>query len=261
MSNTTLEHIDWKHWLDRWDAQQTGYLPDREDRFTMMFDVLEQLLPPNFTAIDLACGPGSISQRILQRFPQARCIAVDYDPLLLLMGRSVLGDGGGRLSWVEANLSSPEWVAGLGTDRVDAVLSTTALHWLTAPELVRVYSELGSLIRPGGVFLNGDNMSFAAQLPVLRKLGETRRALDMQSAFELNGQEDWDTWWNALRAEPGLSPVLNERTRRFAVHDTRKHVEQPPAFDLHVAGLQAAGFSEVGTIWQRYDNRILLAVR
>ena len=24
--------IDWRAWLQRWDAQQTGYLPDREER-------------------------------------------------------------------------------------------------------------------------------------------------------------------------------------------------------------------------------------
>jgi hypothetical protein len=45
--------VDWPSWLDRWDAQQTGYLPDREVRFAVMFDVLEVLLPPEFVAVDL----------------------------------------------------------------------------------------------------------------------------------------------------------------------------------------------------------------
>ena len=26
-------HFDWPVWLQRWDTQQTGYLPDREQRF------------------------------------------------------------------------------------------------------------------------------------------------------------------------------------------------------------------------------------
>jgi hypothetical protein len=37
-----------------------------------MFDALAALLPPSFVALDLACGPGSISQRLLGRFPDAR---------------------------------------------------------------------------------------------------------------------------------------------------------------------------------------------
>ena len=64
------QQIDWSDWLRRWDAQQEGYVPEREARFTAMFDVLAELLPTSFVALDLACGPGSISQRLLTRFPK-----------------------------------------------------------------------------------------------------------------------------------------------------------------------------------------------
>src|SRR5215211_1608203 len=92
--------VDWAGWLRRWDVQQTGYLPDHEARFQAMLDVLEILLPAQFVALDLACGPGAISQRLLSRFPKARSIAVDLDPVLLTMGQAVLGNMGGRLRWV-----------------------------------------------------------------------------------------------------------------------------------------------------------------
>ncbi len=65
-----------------------------------MLDVLETLLPEHFVALDLACGPGSMSQRLLSRFPQARSVAVDIDPILLLLGQQVLGDMQGRLRWM-----------------------------------------------------------------------------------------------------------------------------------------------------------------
>src|SRR5229473_504080 len=73
--------LNWPEWMQRWDRQQSGYLPDRELRFTTMLDVLEALLPERFVALDLACGPGSISQRLIDRFPYARCVAVDFDPV------------------------------------------------------------------------------------------------------------------------------------------------------------------------------------
>src|SRR5436853_3286462 len=111
--------------MQRWDNQQSGYLPHREQRFMAMFDVLEALLPERFVALDLACGPGSLSQRLLSRFPQARCVAVDIDPVLLLLGQQVLGDMQGRLRWVEADLSEPSWPSRLGEEHVDAVVSTT----------------------------------------------------------------------------------------------------------------------------------------
>jgi SAM-dependent methyltransferase len=160
-----ISEIDWAHWLARWNAQQTGYLPDREARFDAMLTVLEVLLPPDFVALDLCCGPGAISHRLFLRFPQARSVAVDLDPVLLALGQGALADMNGRLRWVDADLCDPKWVEQLDENHFDAVLSTTALHWLPTPDPVRVYHELGKLVRPGGVFLNGDNMKFGPHLP------------------------------------------------------------------------------------------------
>jgi trans-aconitate methyltransferase len=121
------ENIDWGWWLERWDKQQTGYLPDRESRYSAMFDVLEAQLPEEFLAIDLASGPGFLSQRLLDRFSKAKCIAVDLDPVLLALGQGSLGNIGGRLRWVEVDINEESWVDSLDAEQVDAVLSTTAL--------------------------------------------------------------------------------------------------------------------------------------
>jgi hypothetical protein len=40
------DQIDWPDWLRRWDAQQEGYVPEREARFTAMFDALAATLLP-----------------------------------------------------------------------------------------------------------------------------------------------------------------------------------------------------------------------
>jgi len=44
--------LNWEAWIRRWDRQQSGYLPDREQRFTAMLNVLEALLPEHFVALD-----------------------------------------------------------------------------------------------------------------------------------------------------------------------------------------------------------------
>jgi SAM-dependent methyltransferase len=250
--------VDWVDWLRRWNVQQTAYLPDREARFTAMLDALDILLPEGFVALDLACGPGAISQRLLSRFPKARSLAVDLDPVLLTMGRAVLGDMGGRLRWVEADLMRPEWVSKLGELQVDAVLSTTALHWLAPEYLTRVYRELGELVRPGGVFLNGDNLKFGPHLPSFQKVAQTMKERVRIDAFERRGLEDWESWWKALQAEPSLKELFAERERRFGWKASGWHA---PIFDLHVAALRNAGFREVGVIWQNMENRVLMAVR
>lgn len=256
MSNLQSQ-VNWQHWLHRWNVQQSGYLPLREERFQVMLDALALTLPESFVALDLACGPGAISQRLLQRFPNARCIAVDYDPVLLAIGQGGVGTMNDRLRWVEADLAQEDWIKLLGDTQVDAVLSTTTLHWLSIDQLVKLYQQLGQLVRPGGVFLNGDHLYFPPHLPTFQRLGQTVQDRQEQQAFVEHHQEDWKGWWQAIADEPELKVLLEERQRRFAPRFT----EHKPTLVIHVAALQEAGFHEVTTIWQRWDDRILMAVR
>jgi hypothetical protein len=125
--------------------------------------------------------------------------------------------------------------------------------------LGRLYHDLGRLLRPGGLLLNGDHMAFGPALPTLARL--SGRVLDEQwadAAFAARDIETAEQWWDALALEPAFAPLLSERTERFA---GKQRQESPPGFDVHVASLRDAGFREVRTIWQVLSNRVLLAVR
>ncbi|MFJ4651581.1 class I SAM-dependent methyltransferase [Nocardia sp. NPDC088792] len=256
--STDVGTIDWEGWLRRWDAQQEGYVPEREARFTAMFDVVAELLPTSFVAVDLGCGPGAISQRLLTRFSGARSVAVDIDPVMVALGRGALGTVDGRLRWVEADLASPDLLEAIGETQVDVVLSTTALHWLQPEALARLYRDLGRLLRSGGIFLNGDNLAYPAVLPTFDRL--SHRVLEGQwsdSAFAERGIETAEQWWEALAEEPGFRSLIAERAQRFAGKQRPGRTD----VDAHMEALSVAGFSEIGTIWQVLSNRVLLAVR
>ncbi len=251
-------HLNWHEWMQRWDRQQSVHLPVREQRFTAMLDILETQLPERFVALDLACGPGSISQRLLNRFPHARCVAVDFDPVLLLLGQNVLGDMQGRLRWVEADLRDPTWHTQLGEEQVDTVLSTTALHWLSADKLVQVYHQLGKLVHPGGIVLNGDDFDFGLHMPTFRLVAEVMQERARGDVASQNEVEDWGTWWERLKREPGMEDLFAERQRRFI---EGSHHDSHTLLELHEAALRDAGFREVGVIWQRMGNRVVMGVR
>ncbi len=251
--------IDAQAWLTRWDAQQAGYLPDREERFSVLLDTLAVQLPPDFTAVDLCCGPGSISQRLLARFPAAHCIAIDYDPVLLALGQAALGDLGGRLRWVERDVSvDADLRDTLQVSHVDAVLSTTALHWLDDAQLSALYHRLAALIRPGGLLLNGDNLSFTASQRTIQQITDTLTKNLHETQFAGHRVEDWDQWWAALAQEPGMNTLLAERQRRFG---QQIHKVDQTGLAVHETLLHAAGFAEVGVIWRHLDNCVVLAVR
>lgn len=250
----TVPVTDWAGWLRRWDDQQRSYHPLREQRFTAMLDVVADLLPADLVAVDLACGPGSLAARLLARLPAARCLAVDVDPLLLTLGRNALGDAGGRLTWVEADLRDPGWAGALGVDQVDAVLSTTALHWLPPGDLVRLYHDLAGLLGPGGLFLNGDQMDFGPDQPTLRRASQ---AAAHRREDRAQG-ERWRDWWDAAAADPALADLV---ARRDEVGHDAHHGHHTHGLDLHVAALREAGFAETGVVWADLDDRVLVAVR
>lgn len=101
-------------------------------------------------------------------------------------------------------------------------------------------------------------MRFGPQLPTFRTLARTLYNRTLHESFEDHHGEDWRSWWEALAAEPGMADLFAERARRVP---EANHDETAPIFDLHVGALHDAGFGEVGVIWQRLDDRILLTIR
>src|SRR5690242_18521704 len=161
-------------WISRWDAQQEWYMPDREERFTVLIDAVEAGAGRDDPLVlDLGCGPGSLAVRLLDRIPAARVVAIDTDPLLLALGRAAYGGRSG-LRFVDQDLRKPGWVPALGLDRpADAAVSTTALHWLGAAQLRAMYAELATVLRPGGMMLDGDHLKEdASAMPALARLGD-----------------------------------------------------------------------------------------
>jgi len=250
--------VDARSWMARWDQQQEIYLPFRERRFRAMFDWLEATLPARFLAIDLACGPGSLTERMLTRFPEARSVLVDFDPVLMAIGRKALEPLAARTRWVEADLREPDWASRLPRAPADAVLSTTALHWFPAERLARVYEGVAAHLRPGGLFLNGDHMAFGPDQSTLSATAHRIAAAAQETAQARPGAEDWDRWWARIRAQAALAPWVAERDRRFP----KEHGAEPKlTVEEHVTLLRAAGFAEVAVVWQEGENRVLAALR
>src|SRR6476660_7059252 len=106
---TTTTGTDWRAWQESWDRQQEWYMPDREERFRVMLDMVEACVGPAPRVLDLACGTGSITDRLLKRFPDAVSTGVDLDPALLAIAEGTFA-GDPRVTFVTADLKDAGWV-------------------------------------------------------------------------------------------------------------------------------------------------------
>ena len=252
-----------QRWIERWDRQQEESLPDREDRFTALIDAVEEGAGrPDPLVLDIGCGPGSLGVRLLLRLPRATVIGIDADPVSLSLGRAAYGDVPG-LRFEDLDLRVPGWSARLGlnlqTRAPDAAVSTTALHWLPEPDLRALYAELASVLRPGGLLLDGDHFAVdAKESPTLARLDQALRQREDRRRFPGGHGENWRDWWEAAAADPALAGHVAERARRRV--DAGHHDSESTQLATHVEALRAAGFAEVGTLWQRGDNRLLCGV-
>jgi len=253
-----LTHDVAEEWVARWDRQQENGLPDREERFTALIDaVVEGAGRPDPLVLDLGCGPGSLSDRLLERLPRASVVAIDTDPLLLALAKA-LHAGRPNLVFADLDLRTPGWATRLKLGRqADVAISTTALHWISPAGLRVTYAELASVLRPGGVFLNGDHFFVEDASPTIARLDRLLRERETQRRFGDQPPEDWRQWWDAVAADPALSTLLDMRSDQAVGH----HGSESGLLSDHVGVLRDVGFTEVGTLWQRGDNRVLCAVR
>ncbi|MFD7720035.1 class I SAM-dependent methyltransferase [Streptomyces sp. NPDC059814] len=250
----TARGTDWQAWQESWDRQQEWYMPDREERFRVMLDMVEALVGPEPRVLDLACGTGSITDRLLRRFPKATSTGVDLDPALLAIARGSFADDA-RVTFVTADLKDPGWAARLPHDSYDAVLTATALHWLHSEPLAVLYGQLGGLVRDGGVFMNADHMT-DTDTPRINAAERARRHAVMDGA-RAGGALDWADWWALAAKDPVLAGPTAERFRIYGEHadgDT-------PSVRWHADTLRAAGFGEARAVWSSPSDSLVLAVK
>lgn len=247
-----LDPADAHAWVESWDAQQATFFTDREERFAVVVDVLEAVTGrPDPLVVDLGCGPGSLAARIHDRLPGAVVVGVDMDPLLLGLARAAHGDW---LAVHQVDLREPGWVDRLGLDRApDAVVSSTALHWMERGPLRSVLSEAAAALAPGGVIIDADHIR-DADLPDLEdEIG--RRSVARGGPH--GGAHDWPGWWAAADSAPELAGLVAERGRvdlSHAVADEAHVVD-------YLEALRHGGCHRAGTVWQVGSDRVVVGLK
>jgi tRNA (cmo5U34)-methyltransferase len=139
-------------------SERSLLIPDRPRQLDVLLRALRFAPLQPRRVLDLGCGDGLLLATVLQAFPQAAGVALDFSPLMLEQAGRRLAQLGGRADVVEADLGTPAWL-GRVAGPFDAVVSGFAIHHLADDRKRALYGEIHGLLSEGGAFLNCEHVS------------------------------------------------------------------------------------------------------
>ncbi|MEG4227016.1 methyltransferase domain-containing protein [Microcoleus sp. N9_B2] len=130
-------------------------------KYDEMLDVLAACIAStNQRILELGCGTGELSLKVLERYPSAEIVAVDYSPRMLDFARAKIESAGYAARWTGIELDFGEWAnnpnfSGLG-DKFNAGISSLAIHHLEDEMKLKLFQRIGESLTAGGCFWNAD---------------------------------------------------------------------------------------------------------
>jgi trans-aconitate 2-methyltransferase len=122
-----------------WDADTYDAVSDPQ--FQWGTEVLARLeLSGSESAIDAGCGSGKVTEKLLDRLPEGKLLAVDGSEAMIAKARERLGE---RASYLVADLSELDV-----PEPVELIFSTATFHWVLDHD--RLFARLHAALRPGG---------------------------------------------------------------------------------------------------------------
>lgn len=136
-----------------------GAIPMAAEQIGLILNIVT-LWCPNLTRfIDLGCGDGILGRTILERFPEAEGLFMDFSDPMLEAARGKV-KAGRNVTVIKEDFGSPRWLDGLETGKgFDLVVSGFSIHHQPHERKRELYAEILQLLVPGGVFLNLEHVA------------------------------------------------------------------------------------------------------
>ena len=206
-----------------------------------MLETVARCVPVSSRRIlELGCGTGELSLKILNRCPDAQIIAVDYSPRMIEFARTKISEAGyQRWNGIEADFG--EWTNNpekfdLGTE-FDACVSSLAIHHLSDEMKAKLFQRIGKSLKSGGCFWNAD--------PILP---ESATLAEIYNAAREEWTEKQGTTIQSVRSRLARN---SNSVDCFASYGYSSQ-DQLATLDVQLQMLVKAGFNTVAVPWKYY---------
>jgi tRNA (cmo5U34)-methyltransferase len=139
-----------------------GALPLASEQLDVMLYVIGRAIPDAQQlqrVLDVGSGSGVLSRLLLQRYPHAHAVLVDFSEPMLAAAREQFTPQQATLYNRDLTTSAGWLDAAQAHAPYDVVVSGYAIHHLTHERKQALYREIYDLLRPGGIFINVEHVA------------------------------------------------------------------------------------------------------
>ncbi len=205
-----------------YDKQRPKFIPCFNDFYGIAIDNLE-LSIPNPRIIDLGSGTGLFSDFVLQKYPDALITLVDISEKMLDIAKErFVNNANIQIICEDFSVYKPQ-------GKFDAVISSLAIHHLEDAAKIKLYSNIYSILKEGGLFINAEQVE--GETPYLKELNHSR-------------------WIESVETS-GLSQEEIQ-----AGYDRAK-LDKRTTLSKQIKWLKNSGFVEVDCLYKYYDFTVI----
>lgn len=162
MSNMVRTESAWKDKAvaDNYLTGTRNAIPFAGEQLKLISALVNHTKQPILRFLDIGTGDGVMAHYLLDQFPKAEAIVVDFSDQILDACKKRLESYGSRVTIVKADLTSSEWKQSFDEGCfLDADVSGFCIHHLTHGRKYELYEEIYALLRPKGIFLNLEHVA------------------------------------------------------------------------------------------------------
>lgn len=209
-----MENVE--DFYDQLSSQYSDLIKKCVPRYDELLHTMFLYLEPNFNPLrilDLGCGTGNLTQRILEQFSDAQIDVLDISAEILEESRQRFVNKS-TINYLQADFKSMILTEG----KYDLVMSSIAIHHVEDPFKLRLYKEVYQSLKKGGIFIFADQTRGITDEIYFKNIECWKKEAQKLGSTE----ENWNMWMAHQDAHDFHSPV-----------------------SWHLENLKKAGFNEI----------------
>jgi tRNA (cmo5U34)-methyltransferase len=135
-------------------------MPLAAEQIEVMMRLISVAQKPVTNFLDLGCGDGILAAAILEKYPEARGVLLDFSDPMIKAAREKLKDYVSNLDFMTLDYADSYWLDSVGKMApFDVIVSGFSIHHQPDKKKQELYVEIYNLLKPGGIFLNIEHVS------------------------------------------------------------------------------------------------------